>query len=359
MGSYVQNILDKVDDYRYTPLTVELFNDNGIEMGDVIRVYYDSTNYLDTYVFNKKSTNSGITLSSTGRPDRDVLVNGENNEVQALVGKYHTIENTVNAHTQTLGDLSTDTSTTFKITADGVHIEKTVAGQTASVDFDGGHISADSIDASTILVDGSISFDKLSADTKSRVGNIYRKNTIPTAEESVLGSYWYVTGTVSGHPEYYVNSWYTYNGTSWVLTSNPSYITATRITSTTIETPTIIGNDIIVRGDTEGAFRIQTTVDGQVVDLGRMGAGTQFVDGESQQGILISNNTNYDEGSITEVGDNWVSIVPGEVRMCYSWYEGEGQERVARYRSIFINEEGAWYDDGIDTVVPIGPAVFL
>ena len=90
MTSYITNIYNKVSTYSYTPCTIEMLEDYSVNVGDKITL-----NGVSSYVFSKSWTTSGVTFNSTGNSTRDLYEGTNDAEIQALNGKYTSIQTTV------------------------------------------------------------------------------------------------------------------------------------------------------------------------------------------------------------------------------------------------------------------------
>lgn len=346
MEDAVENIYDVVTTYSYRPCTLELFSDYGVNVGDKITVNYGDGTF-NSYVFNKKINNNGVILESTGNPTREKLTNMGNDEVQQLVGKYHRIENTVDKHTRTLGDLASGHETKFVMDANGVYISNQDGSETR---FDGGHIYPQTI-----------VFNSLDSNTQTKIneaGKIYRQNTYPTVAQSTTGAYWYVmtNDVIHSGETYHKDCWYTYNGTAWVFTSDPNRITYTYIDSYTLKTPTIEGNNVILHSDDGGSFSVHMSQQGQDKALGFMGTGTAIVNDVTEYGVCLANDSDGDSSTVLSGNDNYIVLTPSEVRICFAWEDTQHQPLS---RSIYLNSNGAYYEDEQHNTYAIGPAVFL
>ena len=355
MTAKVGNIYDIVSEYHYKPVTLELYEDFGINVGDTVLI----NNSWKTYIFSKSFSSKGVSLRSTGNVARELTDAGDD-QIQQMVGKFHTIENDVNQHRQVLGDLLTGDSIEFKIDSNGVYVTNE-EGLTTT--FDGSKITANTINADDILVNGTITWDKVNTTSFGPhiTSDIFRQDTVPTTD--VQGAFWYVTAIpsgiqlyntttrysindmcyrIDGGTVYYIckastigafdetkweqlneDNWYTWDGTCWNLSTSPYYIKSTYIDGAKLVSPTIYGNEIKVLN---GQFEVKDAQDAQL--YGYMGLGQETdASGNINNGIILSASDDTTLGT----QDAYTLLTTNGIRLSFNDY------------SLIIRNNGVFY----------------
>ena len=100
--SYVNNIYNNVHAYNYTPCKIDLIEDFGINVGDIITV-----NGITTMIMNKSWDSTGVKLESTGNATREIA-SSQNSEILALRGKTNVLTRTLEETTNKMTSIETN-----------------------------------------------------------------------------------------------------------------------------------------------------------------------------------------------------------------------------------------------------------
>jgi len=333
----IQNIYNKVHAYSYIPMRIELYQDFGIQAGDIITV-----NNMTTLVMSKEITNTGVVFESTGNYKRIDNVDITSSQINALRGKYNLLSRTVDETVNTVGDLEEGLETTVRIKPDGVTIAD-AEGNTVVIT--GTCVDAATINANNLNMTGVVTWQDLSTTAQEEIDRriaksaTYKQSTVPS--NPVEGDSWYVTGdndiTVGG-VTYYHHYTYTYNGTSWEQSGVPAYIKSTYIDFTQVQSPKLIGQDIDLQG---GTFSIRDLTG--VTQYGYLGYGSGMASSTTiENGVVLacSGDTNLD------FGDYYVICTSTAVRLCAGRY------------ALVVTDNGVFQQYNGGQLTPIGVAVF-
>lgn len=270
--SAVNTLYTAIRNVTYTPATISLLQDFGINCGDIITIGNEKI-----YVMNKTITSSGVELSCTGSETREATGEEVNSEIVALRGKTNELirdlEKTQSILTDTAAQLRSEITQTageikaevqyqgevisqikanvdgIKLTynsangtasitiaditvsnlVDGNYVQKVVAGidltgyvrfndlqRTGSTIINGSNITTGYISADRIQLTGAIAWSDLSTNCKNKI--------VEFAEDAASG----------------------------MQSSIPSYIHSTYIDSTNIYSPNIYGARITAGTTTDG-----------------------------------------------------------------------------------------------------------
>lgn len=178
----VNNIYNELSSISYTPGKVTLYDDFGINCGDIIQV--DGKSF---YVMKKSISSSGVELECIGSQERNETSN-LNQDIQALRGKsvvmkrdieqfhqtylddYAGLQSTIS---QTAGEIRSEIRSTdgrvntISQTLDGV-LFTNGQGQTL---IDGAKIETSRINTSDLQLSGIITWGDLDSDVKSRINS--------------------------------------------------------------------------------------------------------------------------------------------------------------------------------------------
>lgn len=107
-------LYNQLSSVTYTPATVELFRDYGIDTGD-----YYTINSVKSLVMSKTMKPGGVTFTCSGNPRRSQTVSGGSYELMMLRGRSNvlerTLEKTLSRITDAEGNISTVSQTANKI----------------------------------------------------------------------------------------------------------------------------------------------------------------------------------------------------------------------------------------------------
>lgn len=117
----VQNIFTKLSGVTYRPMKIELLGDWNIQCGHILTVQG-----YTTYIMSKSITPNGVTLTCTGNKSREKGVDGLNEQLNALRGKYNRLSRTVEQTVSELGDAEGNISTLTQ-TVEGLDSRVTTA----------------------------------------------------------------------------------------------------------------------------------------------------------------------------------------------------------------------------------------
>lgn len=178
----VNNIYNSISSISYTPGKISMFEDFGINCGDIIQV--DGNTF---YVMKKSISASGVELECVGSQERNET-SSLNEDIQALRGKSVSMKRDIESFQQTYGDdyaglqsqitqtagelrseiRSTDGRVnTVSQTLDGVLFTN---GQGQTV-IDGAKIETSRINAEDLNLTGIIAWGDLTDDVRSRVSD--------------------------------------------------------------------------------------------------------------------------------------------------------------------------------------------
>lgn len=216
----VNNIYSQLSSISYTPGTITMLDDLGINCGDIIEA-----NGNTFYVMKKSISSSGVVLECVGSQERDET-SSLNSDIRALRGKSVSLKRDIESFqqtytddyaglqsmiSQTAGEIRSEISSTdgrvntISQTLDGV-LFTNGQGQTL---IDGAKIETSRINAADLQLSGIISWGDLTSDVKSRISsNSYDNSDVRTFLRNTYG------------------------------------ITNTTISGTEIESPNIIGGNI-------------------------------------------------------------------------------------------------------------------
>lgn len=176
----VNNIYTSISSISYTPGKISMYDDFGINCGDIIQV--DGNTF---YVMKKSISASGVELECVGSQERNET-SSLNEDIQALRGKSVSMKRDIESFqqtytddyaglqsqiTQTAGELRSEISSTdgrvntISQTLDGV-LFTNGEGQTL---IDGAKIETSRINAQNLQLSGIISWGDLDSDVKSRI----------------------------------------------------------------------------------------------------------------------------------------------------------------------------------------------
>ena len=122
--TYVNNIYNNVHAYNYTPCKIDLIEDFGINVGDIITV-----NGITTMIMNKSWDSTGVKLESTGNATREIA-SSQNSEILALRGKTNVLTRTLEETTNKMTSIETDMGT---VKSDVSEVKQTANSLTSTV----------------------------------------------------------------------------------------------------------------------------------------------------------------------------------------------------------------------------------
>lgn len=265
----VDNIYNVIKDYTYVPMNIELFQDFNIQVGDLITV-----NGLETYVFRKEWSSSGVKLICSGQPLRDKSTNNRSAQLNALRGQFLDVKTDVGNLEITAGDLSTRMNTaetnistntqglaqTVRIKPDGVTITN-ASGDTLVIN--GGCVDASTINTNNLNMTGRIAWSDLSSATQQHIEDL--------------------------EPEL------------------PPYIQSTYIDFSQVVSPMIKGQEIALQG---GVFHVQDLTG--TTQYGYVGYGYGYgPTGQIENGVVLAQSSNSTLGS----GDYYVLCTESGVKL--------------------------------------------
>lgn len=178
----VNNIYNEISSISYTPGKLSLYDDFGINCGDIIQA--DGKTF---YVMKKSISSSGIELECVGSQERDETSN-LNQDIQALRGKSVVMKRDIDEFHQTYTDDYAGLQSTISQTAGEIRSEiastdgriNTISQTLDGVLFtngqgqtliDGAKIETSRINAQDLQLTGVISWGDLTSDVKSRINS--------------------------------------------------------------------------------------------------------------------------------------------------------------------------------------------
>lgn len=264
MQNAVNNIYDIVHAIpAYIPTTVNLLKDYNIGVGDCIKIGNNST---PTLVMSKTWDGSGVTLSSTGRNQRDnTSATSGSAEIQILNGKYNRLSRDLDTTRSEVGQIGGSVSvieqqldnitlsvtpavgesgSQIKMSLDGIEaasanitlsgnvVFKSNLANQGETNINGGNITTGTISADRLNLTNSITFNDFTSETQAaiRASSAIRQTDPPThgpggaSDPLTNGQLWYCTGTPTGsYSAWATNTAYTTNQVVYVITDATNY----------------------------------------------------------------------------------------------------------------------------------------
>lgn len=277
ISTAANHIFSVIKQVNYTPCTISMLEDYGINCGDIITIDGKST-----YIMTKSITPEGVELTSLGTKDREATGEETNSEIIALRGKTNELTRDLEQTKSTITDTAEELRSEITQTANTINAKIDYQGETISqlqLGLDGIKLTynAEAGTASITIGDMTVSnlVDGKYVDEVVAGINIqgYVKFTdLQTAGATTINGSNITTGTISADRLALTGS------IAWGDLSNatkakiieyaedaassaagvPSYIHSTYIDETNIYSPNIYGAKITAGTSSDGFIRMQS-----------------------------------------------------------------------------------------------------
>lgn len=277
ISTAANHIFSVIKQVNYTPCTISMLEDYGINCGDIITIDGKST-----YIMTKSITPEGVELTSLGTKDREATGEETNSEIIALRGKTNELTRDLEQTKSTITDTAEELRSEITQTANTINAKIDYQGETISqlqLGLDGIKLTynAEAGTASITIGDMTVSnlVDGKYVDEVVAGINIqgYVKFTdLQTAGATTINGSNITTGTISADRLALTGS------IAWGDLSNatkakiieyaedaassaaevPSYIHSTYIDETDIYSPNIYGAKITAGTSSDGFIRMQS-----------------------------------------------------------------------------------------------------
>lgn len=138
LTSYAAGIITEMTPVNnFSSGTLKMLTDYDYPVGTLFNVYNKNNSLIGIFLsMHKEYDNTGVTYKCDGLPVREVQSDATNSQIQALIGKYNSIKDTVDEHTQEIGDLETGVSTLQQTTTAIQASVTALDGRTSSLELD-------------------------------------------------------------------------------------------------------------------------------------------------------------------------------------------------------------------------------
>lgn len=271
------HIFSVIKQVNYTPCTISLLEDYGINCGDIITLDGKST-----YIMTKSITPEGVELTSLGTKDREATGEETNSEIIALRGKTNELTRDLEQTKSTITDTAAELRSEITQTANTINAKIDYQGETISqlqLGLDGIKLTYNAQDGTASITIGDMTVSNL-VDGKYvdevvagiNIQGYVKFTDLQTAGTTTINGNNITTGTISADRLNLTGAiaWGDLSSATKAkiveyaedaaagAADVPSYIHNTYIDSTDIYSPNIYGAKITAGTSSDGYIRMQS-----------------------------------------------------------------------------------------------------